>query len=172
MLEQVVITKDLIGDEPLHFIYLADFDVYLYYCKYFMFWEDYCVIEKGVAVEEDGPMYLEDLPVIDKDFWIYKYDKVLSEPYFKISKGQKYAMLSYSEVTYKIPFKFYKNLIKNLGCFVFVCADNDYISTYKKPLVLVDDNNAVIGIIESDAFEIEFSSQKENIKYIFDGVEI
>ena len=69
-------------------------------------------------------------------------------------------------------FLLYKNLIKNLGCFVFVCVDNDYISTYKKPLVLVDDNNAVIGIIESDAFEIEFSSQKENIKYIFDGVEI
>lgn len=146
-MRQAIINKELIGEGPLYHTKNDDYDNW-YYCKYFALAADYCFIAKDVKVENNDCYFYEE----------YYSQSNNSEYtiYFQTFNGEEYAMLEYSNITYKIPFKFYKNIIENMkksGCGIYACDCTAFASAQNKPIVFVD-HYGEAGRLNPCAFEI------------------
>lgn len=142
-MQQVIINNDLIGEEEL--CYFQDNGGW-YYCKYFVFREEYCFIE------DDNISIKEEFACIKEIGYLpYEYQCACSIS-FKTIKGEKFAILEYSNVKYKIPYIFYKNVIEALYCDVYVY--NDSKSNNNDNRLIFFDNNEFIGWLEPGAFEV------------------
>lgn len=148
-MQQAIINKELIGEEPLYHTKNDDYDNW-YYCKYFALAADYCFIAKDVKVENNNGYFYEEC------YLQSSYDYSEYTIYFQTFNGEEYAMLEYPNITYKIPFKFYKNIIENMkesGCGIYACDCTAFASAQNKPIVFVDYYGEA-GRLNPCAFEI------------------
>ena len=104
-MQKAIISKDLIGDETLYHT------KGWYHCKYFTLREDYCYIEDDSIVKED--LYVETIDTIPDNYWS---DYNIS---FNFENDNRYAIFEYQFVKYRIPYKFYINIIDKIYCDVW-----------------------------------------------------
>lgn len=147
---KAIINKELIGNEKLYYT-----DGW-YYCKYFALREKYCVIEDDIKAERN----YSDIEEPEESDFINNPEIKTS---YKIIDNKEYVISDFSNISYKIPLKFYKNIIKKSGCFACanVCLWENYTSS--EPLVLIDyiensnslypDLEVIVGWLEPCAFE-------------------
>lgn len=154
-MQQAIISKDLIGDETLYHT------KGWYHCKYFTLREDYCYIEDDSIVKED--LYVETIDTIPDNYWS---DYNIS---FNFENDNRYAIFEYQFVKYRIPYKFYINIIDKIYCDVFA-MDEYTIDTNNSKLIFYDDDK-IIGWLGNCTFEIlknntlaEDNANKENYK--------
>ena len=96
-MQKAIISKDLIGDETLYHT------KGWYHCKFFTLMEDYCYIEDDSIVKED--LYIKPIDTIPDNYWS---DYNIS---FNFENDNRYAIFEYQFVKYRIPYKFYINII-------------------------------------------------------------
>ena len=156
-MRQAIINKDLIGDEPLYYTQTTDG---WYFCKYFTLREEYCYIEEDSIVIEDNCRITE--PDIIPDNY-YSHFNIT----FETICSKKYAILDYFNITYKVPYKFYKNIISKIYCDVY--ADAYYIASLKQDCKLIFyDEDEIVGWLEPYTFEILNKEEyiEENTEFI------
>lgn len=140
-MQQVIINKDLIGEELLY--HTEDW----YHCKYFSLREEYC--------------YIEDDSIVKEDFYGEIIDKIIPHNYsekcnilFKFENNNLYTIFEYQFITYRIPYNFYKNIIERVYCDVLAIDEFSILNRAKNPKLIFLDNGEIIGWLEDSAFEI------------------
>ncbi len=141
-MQKAIITKNLIGDEPLHYTKEDGW----YYCKYFTLAEENCCVEDDVPIIEEDYFYIED------PYNFFFYDNDSYEIDLKTIDKTKNVVYADTTYTYEVPLKFYTNFIERLNCAVFSCMTK--IFSEDKPLILLDYQEGLIGWLEPCAFKI------------------
>ena len=160
-MQQAIINKDLMGKEQL---YYTKNTYGWYYCKYFTLREDYCYIEDDRLVKEDF-CYIDEIDTLPCHY--YNVDKI---SFWDIS-NEKYAVLEISDITYKLPYRFYKYIISNIYCDIYVKYDISFAGENASKLIFYDDKD-IVGWLEPSAFDvIKCEDIEEEVKNIPKDVE-
>lgn len=160
-MQQAIINKDLMGKEQL---YYTKNTYGWYYCKYFTLREDYCYIEDDRLVKEDF-YYIDEIDTLP--CYYYNVDKI---SFWDIS-NEKYAVLEISDITYKLPYRFYKYIISNIYCDIYVKYDISFAGENASKLIFYDDKD-IVGWLEPSAFDvIKCEDIEEEVKNIPKDVE-
>ena len=145
-MQQAIINDELMGEEQLYYF---ENDINWYYCKYFSFREEYCYIDTDRTIKQS--CCFQEKSILPD----YYYCNCTFDISFKTIKGEKYAILEFPNVIYKIPFKYYNNIIEALYCDIYAYDNSNnlnYSNFQNKPLIFMD-NDEIIGWIEPCAFE-------------------
>ena len=141
-MRQAIINKTLIDGEQL---YYTEIPQSYYYCKYFTIREAFCYIEDESIVKEEC-YEIDEIDTIPDNYY-----PINSNISFKTINSEKYAILECLDRKYKIPYKFYKNIIEYLYCDIYVY---DGLNQEYNGLLIFVANNEIIGWLESCAFKI------------------
>lgn len=141
-MRQAIINKTLIDGEQL---YYTEIPQSYYYCKYFTIREAFCYIEDESIVKEEC-YEIDEIDTIPDNYY-----PINSNISFKTINSEKYAILECLDRKYKIPYKFYKNIIEYLYCDIYVY---DGLNQEHNGLLIFVADNEIIGWLESCAFKI------------------
>ncbi len=142
-MRQAIINKDLMGKEQL---YYTKNTYGWYYCKYFTLREDYCYIKDDRLVKEEF-CYIDEIDILPCNY--YNVDKI---SFWNIN-NEKYSVLEIFDITYKLLYKFYKYIISNIYCDIYVKYNISFAGENASKLIFYDDKD-IVGWLEPCTIEI------------------